>query len=245
MTPSRRHPALAIVGHLDVPDASMAHRFALEARACVTTFAQRASVEHQVIGTVNARTCELYGWAPNVDSHADRTGWMYGVALNDGRTTISAYAYPMLSCMRTLHVELPRGAVFRLWDHCTHWTEDDAPRVCAFVGSFDEPDDAAAIATLRAGVAALAAGHYYGAPRVREGFRVLLDDEALVASDDMTDYAPMLLADATRRDLFVIPCAQCDRPAVRADPHWPYHWDQNRCREHMRAESPTEDETPC
>lgn len=239
MNPSRRQPALVIVGHLGVPDSVMTHRFAIEAEACAMLFAQKADARSQVIGTGNTKACELYGWAPNVDSHEDRTGWMYGVALNDGRTTISAYAYPMRSCLRTLHVELPRGAVFRLMDWCHHWTEDDGPRVCAFVGSFDAPEDDRAIATLRAGIAALARGDYYGAPRVRPGFRVLMDDECLVANDDMTDYAPALLADAQRRGQFVIPCSSCARPAVRIDAHWPYHWEHNRCREHMaRAEQP-------
>lgn len=230
-------PPLAIVGHLEVPAAVLKHRFYIEALACAMMFdARHHDGEGRVIGTANTKQCELYGWAPNVDSHVDKTGWVYGVALNAGRTTVAAW--PMKTDDDLVMVELPAGAVFRLDDHVMHWTEDAAPRVAAFVGSFEAPNDAAALAILRDGIAALARGDYYGAPRVREAFRCLLPDECLVSNEAMTDYEPMLLADALRAGRFVIPCASCGKPAVRVDNHWPYHWDTNRCRDHMAPAEP-------
>lgn len=77
-------------------------------------------------------------------------------------------------------------------------------------------------------------GAYVGAPRVAEGYRVLLDDECWAASADLQDYESMLLADAQRAGRFVIPCSApgCSRPAVRVDDKWPYCDERNACREH-------------
>lgn len=224
--------SLAIVGHVDIPAQALKHRFTLEALACAALLERNHDPQRQVIGTGNTQQCELYGWLSNVDGHRDNTGWMYLLPLNEGRTTICAYA----SCRpraRKLHtVEVVAGDVVRLWDFCEHWTEDSACRVAAFVGSWKRPADAEAVAILQAGVERLASGDYYGAPRVRPGFRVLMDDECLVANDDFTELAPMLVADARQQERYIEVC-HCGKPAVRPDDKWPYFTEFSRCRDHL------------
>ncbi|MNX80486.1 hypothetical protein D3C86_1121490 [compost metagenome] len=186
-----------------------------------------------MVGTENTRSCELYGWAPNVEAHRDCTGWVYLLALNDGFSTVQAWA-SALPRSRKLHcVELRRGDVVRLWDFCEHWTEDRAPRIAAFVGSYERPNDKHALAALQRGIDSLAAGAYYGAPRVRSAFRALLDDECLAADAGMTELQPMLLADARREDRLIETCAHCDKPAVRPDEKWPYFSSMSVCRTHL------------
>ena len=233
MRADQHNPSVLRVGTIDVPPAVMQHRFALEALAGAMMLAGREEPVARVIGTENTKRCELYGWGANVDSHRDDTGWMYLVLLNDGTSTLSAWARDTHACNDVVSEAMPRGAVIRLQDCCEHWTEDDGPRVAAFVGSFDRPCDAVAMAILQAGVAALARGDYYGAPRVREGFRAILPDECLAADDGMNELQPMLLADARRERRYFERCAHCKAPAVRADRLWPYSMENSRCRFHL------------
>lgn len=222
---------LQIVGRLPIPPAALAHRFYTEAHACAELFAEQQDVHSQVVGTANTRKPELYGWAPNVDSHADKTGWVYLVCLNEGRTVVSVDATGDMESIAT--AQLDAGVVVRLNDHCTHWTEDDQARVALFVGSWPEPADTEALAMLAAGLAALETGSYYGAPRVRDGFRALLADECLAADADIEDLETMLLADAQREGRLIELCGKCDAPAVRPDEKWPYHSEMSRCKGHL------------
>lgn len=77
-------------------------------------------------------------------------------------------------------------------------------------------------------------GSYYGAPRVRDGFRAILPDECYVANVDWSDAELMLEADVApaRRDA-ILQCAKCTNKAVRLDQFWPYQMDLNRCRAHL------------
>lgn len=229
--------SLSIVGHIDVPAAVRTHRFHAEAEANAMMLAHKNDPSTQVVGTENTRRCELYGWAPNVDSHRDDSGWMYLVLLTGERSIVEAYASPKLGSRKVHSVRIRPGDVLRLWDHCLHWTIDDGYRVAAFVGSFPRPADAEALATLRAGVEALASGAYYGAPRVRPGFRAMQDDECLVSNAAFDDLEPALLADAQAQGRFIETCAHCDRPAVRADEKWPFFHDMSRCRLHLQGAS--------
>lgn len=225
---------LEIIGHIPVPDIVMRHRFVKEALACARLMAKKVDdreSREQVVGTANTRQVELYGWAPNVDSHADKIGIVYLLALNDGKSTVNVMEGDDATC-----VWLPRGAVARLDDHVSHWTEDDQVRVCAFLGAFKEPCDADALAMLTDAVKALATNEYYRAPRVREGFRVLLADECLVMNRPGDGVDTMLLTDAIQNSRLVETCAKCGKPAVRVDDRYPYHTDMNRCREHMKED---------
>jgi hypothetical protein len=139
------HAPLATVGTIGIAPAALEHRFYREALACARV--RDADDRERVVGTANTRACELYRWAPHVPEHADGFGYTYRLCLNEAKTSI---------CVRDgedIHeVWAPRGAVIRLDDRLAHWTADDAPRVAAFVGTFAEPCDGAAIAILRAGV---------------------------------------------------------------------------------------------
>ncbi|WP_369659173.1 hypothetical protein [Variovorax sp. V15] len=229
MTPA----SLAVIGHIEIPAAALEHRFAHEALANAMLLTRKADAAMQVVGTENTRACELYGWAPNVDSHRDCTGWVYLVALNDGFSTVQAWASAKPGARKVHSIKLQRGDIVRLWDFCEHWTEDRAPRIAAFVGSFERPRDREAVALLQRGVDSLAAGDYYGAPRVRAGFRALLDDECLAATDDFSGLEPMLLADARRQKRLIERCARCGKPAVRPDDKWPYFSEKSVCRAHL------------
>ena len=224
---------LSIVAALEVPPATLAHRFVTEALACAQLFVSSADVHQQVIGTENTRQVELYGWAANVDSHKDGTGWVYIVPLN-ATTTVCAFSSDALDA-ELLTVTAQPGQVVRLHDCCVHWTEEPEGQatVAAFIGSFAEPDDDAAVKALTNGIAALTMGLYYGAPRVREGFRALLDDECLAANDAFDELAPMLLADARKQRRYIELCGKCSRPAVRPDDKWPFFSETSRCRVHL------------
>lgn len=232
-------PPLAIVGHIEVPEAIFAHRFHAEALANVQLAARRHSerVDAGVIGTSNSGEVELYGWAANVDSHKDNTGFVYIVPLN-GTTTVSAWREGE-DILNAAELTAKPGDVLRLDDHALHWTEepDGQYTTAAFVGSFAEPCDEAAIVKLRAGIAKLASSDYYGAPRVREGFRVLLADECLAADDGFNNLVPMLRRDAFGQKRYVAQCGKCKSVAVRADSHWPYQQDGNRCRNHLGTDA--------
>jgi hypothetical protein len=223
---------LQVVGRISVPPTVLTHRFFLEAWANAQLAGQHEEEGERVVGTENSKAVELYGWGANVGQHVDNTGFMY--------------VWPLFLEWSVLHARhqhafivqpLRVGEVVRLWDWAVHWTEDRAPAVAAFIGSFDEPCDELAMQLLQRGVDALAAGSYYDAPRVSDGYRVLMDDEAL-ATRDYVDAEPILAADAKPRRMNIIPCGQCDRPAVRLDHHWPHLWDNNRCRMHLKAEAP-------
>jgi len=218
-------PMLEVVGRIIVPDLSD-HRFVREAMAIANLKHRKQDPTEQVIGTANTKECELYGWAANVDSHVDNTGFMYLVPL------VAEYSvlYVMLGD-ELLEQRLAVGEVVRLWDYALHWTEDSAPVMAAFVGSYKAPNDAEAVAVLANGVEALQRGDYYGAPRVRDGFRVLLPDECL-ATKDYETYEPMLLADVKSRGMTVLTCSHCDSPAHSIDKQWPYFWEHNVCAEH-------------
>jgi hypothetical protein len=224
---------LEIVGQITVPDSVMQHRFAIEALGAAMVMAKNVedgdSME-QVVGTANTRQVELYGWAPNVDSHQDHTGYVYLVALNEGRSTLNVWNPENKE--DAISVWLPRGAVVRLDDFHAHWTEDDRPRVCAFIGSYSMPQDHHAVAQLQAALMALEHGQYYGAPRVRDGFRALLEDEC-IAHSDFEHPKTMLLKDAEEQGLIIEYCGQCMQPAVRLDNHWPYETGYSFCREHL------------
>lgn len=224
---------LSIVASLEVPEATLAHRFYTEALACAQLFVRAADVHRQVIGTANTKQVELYGWAANVDSHKDATGWVYLVPLN-APTTVLAFGSDDPDA-ELLMVTAAPGQVVRLNDHCLHWTEEPAGQatVAAFIGSFAEPDDDAAVKALTNGIAALTMGLYYGAPRVREGFRALLTDECLAANDAFDELVPMLLADARKQGRYIERCGKCRRPAVRPDDKWPFFSETSRCRSHL------------
>jgi hypothetical protein len=224
---------LELVGHIDVPPAVLEHRFVREALACTRMFAQHRNDgdhTHQVVGTENTRRVELYGWTPHVDPHVDRTGHVYLLALNEGRSSVNVLIGDDIESLW-----LPAGAVVRLNDYQVHWTEDDSSRVCAFVGSYEAPQDAEAMTLLQSGVDALVRGDYYAAPRVGPGFRVPMDDECFVMNEPGDGVELMLIADAEARGRLIERCAHCDALAVRIDRHYPYHTDMNRCREHLHS----------
>lgn len=233
------HTTLQVVGHIDIPAGVMAHRFVREATANSMMLAKKADPRMQVVGTENTRRCELYGWAPNVDSHRDCTGWVYLVALDEGTSHVHAWASAKPSSLKLHSVDLVRGAVVRLWDFCEHWTEDKAARVAAFVGSYEHPQDADAIASLRNGIQALERGDYYGAPRVRDGFRALQPDECLAANAAFDGLEPMLIEDARAQRRLIERCGLCRKPAVRPDNHWPYFNEGSRCRKHLGRPAPS------
>lgn len=224
---------LEIIGQIDIPCEVLAHRFVREALGCARHIADEGDVRHQVVGTANTRKVELYGWAPHVDSHVDNTGWVYLLALNEGRSTLNVWG----ADGEPVSVWMPAGAVVRLDDRAEHWTEDDSVRICAFIGSYPTPHDYDALVALQAGVSALARGDYYGAPRVRDGFRVLMPDECIVGDYNRCTYEPMLLIDAQRQRRWVETCALCCKAAVKIDQHWPYHTDMNRCAEHLKGDA--------
>lgn len=226
---------LEVIGRIDIPESVLSHRFVIEALACAHVLGQNEDSKERVVGTENTKKVELYGWAPNVDCHVDQTGLVYLLALNEGKGTVNCWNENPPTSDDPVSVWMPAGTVVRLNDYMPHWTEDDQCRVCAFLGSFREPCDAAAIALLQESVQALARGDYYGAPRVREGFRALRPDECLVPNDAFDAYEPMLLADAQKQGKWFEPCSECDQPAVRLDNHWPYCTEYNRCAEHLRG----------
>lgn len=225
---------LSIVAELVVPPAALAHRFITEAHTIAASFVQDADVHKQVIGTANTRAVELYGWAANVDAHKDNTGWVYIVPLN-AETTVCCFTSDDPDDAELIEVKAEPGQVIRLHDHVLHWTEEREGQatVGAFIGSFPEPADDAAVKALTNGIAALTMGLYYGAPRVREGFRLLLADECLAADDAFENLAPMLLTDARKQRRYFERCGKCSRPAVRADDKWPFFSEHSRCMRHL------------
>lgn len=224
-------PLLEVVGHLHVPPSVLHHRFYLEALANAQLAAQRDEDESRVVGTANTRAAELYGWGENVLRHIDNTGFVYLTPLAVDSSFLYASHQGEL-----IEQRLRPGEVVRLWDWAAHWTEDRGPVVAAFVGAFPAPCDGVAMQLLDAAIGNLAVGGYYSAPRVAGGYRVLLPDECW-ATRDFAGADPQIIrrADARGLRMHVIPCSQCNGPAVSVDKLFPYHWEHNLCREHLRA----------
>jgi len=213
--------SVQVIGQIAVPQTVLEHRFVKEALAVVNFFQKDDERAERVIGTQNSKKCELYGWSTCVAPHTDNEGYVYLLPLND----IGSFLYTEDS-----EVYLQQGTVVRLNDFSSHWTFDDVPVVCAFVGSFKEPNDEQAISILKEGVNALERGDYYDAPRVREGFQVVMDDECWAwSSEDMDNVKLMLLSDAKEKDLFIELCACCGEHASKLDSLWPYHFENNIC----------------
>lgn len=225
MTASPGWPVLEVIGRVSVPEKALDHRFVKEVVSALADGAEDASLEAPVAGTLDSHVCELYGWGPNVSPHVDRTGYVYLACLNEGESLLHA-----LHLGKASSVTLLRGDVVRLWDHAHHWTEDSNYRVAAFVGSFEAPKDTQALRMIADGIRALANGDYYGAPRASHGLVTVQEDECYAAVWESGTYEPMLLGDAKAHGRYIIGCARCGRPASSIDPHWPYFWDHNRCR---------------
>lgn len=232
-------PSLELMRHIEIPRQVASHRFVLEALRCAESLCDNRDPRHRVIGTSDGNRPELYGWAPNVKPHRDKTGWMYALMLNDGISYIHARKHVALAGGGESHqIRVQAGDIFVLNDFCEHWTEDVTPRVAMFIGCFDDRCDAEALAKLQSGLTALAAGEYYGAPRVKEGYRSMSPDECFVSNSDMSDAEVMLLADARRQERLVVEC-HCGQPAVELDRHWPYFWDHCVCAEHRLGRAQT------
>lgn len=225
---------LQVVGRIDVAQSVAGHRFVIEALAAayVADTSEDRIEGDVVVGTLNTQQVELYGWGRHVGEHVDTTGFVYLVALTDGFSTLNVRTRKgEIYCQR-----LPVGTVVRLDDYEVHWTEDEKPRACAFLGSYAAPCDAAAVRLLQNAVNTLARGDYYGAPRVQQGFRAMQADECYVPNADWTFCDPMLLADARAQGKHVETCAHCDTPAVRIDSKFPYYSDANACAAHLHAQ---------
>lgn len=214
----RGRRALAQVGAVEVPASAVRHRFFREALAGALLVNERTEGS-PVVGTSNSKQPELYGWAAMVGEHVDNTGYVYLCPLSDGGA---------VHCGGEV-VELRRGAVVRLHDYQPHSVKGDAVQVAVFVGSFDVPHDALAVAMIQDAIARLARGDYYGAPRAAGPWRVLLADECL-ATDDFEQLQTMLLADAEARGMYVERCA-CGKPATKPDHYWPHYSDKSTCND--------------
>lgn len=215
------------IGRIALPAAIERHRFVIEAMGNAMLAGKRDDPAARVVGTDNSRQVELYGWGGSVGPHSDNTGWMYFCPLQVvGRSRVSCKADTMLE------VEIAAGDVVRLWDWCEHMTTDTGPVCAMFLGAFEKPCDQGAIAAFRRAAAQLARGTYYGSPRVREGFRIMLPDECLAATRELDRCEPMLIKDAERRGRWIQTC-WCGEKAQRLDAYWPYQQDRNRCAQHL------------
>ena len=226
---------LEIIGHIAIPRAAKEHRFYREAFMVARALGKDAGRYEKVIGTINDRKCELYGWGANVDAHTDDSGYIYICLMSAADSLI--LVEPSLDDPQEHSALMQIGTVVRLNDFRRHWTYDgEGSRVCAFVGSFSEPDDVAAMTILTEGIATLARGDYYGAPRVRDGFRVMLSDECFALPEfDSGRPELMLKADAEAKGLLIIPCAKCGEPASKLDAHFPYDWTYCLCSKHRET----------
>lgn len=220
---------LAIIGHIDITPTVLSHRFVQEALRRLEVVKDAEDVRDRVIGTTSKPgAVQLYGWAQNIAPHRDRTGFVYGVCLNPGHSILKATDVRTPAPGPVYEVELPAGAVFRLDDHFSHWTDDSCPRIAAFCGPFHAVDDEGALKRLNAGIKRLAAGKYRHAPRVPPGYIDLAVDEAW-ATVDFEEREIMLLSEVESRRAFILSCALCEKPASRIDHYWPFHSEQNRC----------------
>lgn len=218
---------LQVVAKLHIPPHIEHHRHMKEALDALNLVEQLVEDEARVVGTTNTQSCELYGWAPDIARHIDKTGYVYFACLNPGESTIYASQDGKTSC-----VKANQGDVIRLWDHAEHWTQDEASRVAIFIGSFRAPADNQAIEAISMGIAALANGNYYNSPRVSSGYRQIASDECIAATSNFQSYEHMLVSDALAQNRYVIRC-HCGEPAMRVDNHWPYHDDRSLCARHL------------
>lgn len=222
-------PCLLLAGRIHIPAEALQHRFYAEADRRLAVACEADDERERVVGTSRDNSAaQLYGWAAGITAHSDNTGYIYGVCLNEGVTTLYA---ERAGGMPPLAIQLSKGDVFRLNDFVRHWTQDDRPRIALMAGPFPEPCDALALQQLREGLAALASGAYYGAPRMASGHVTLAADECW-ASRDFETASIMLLEDARQEGIEVITCAVCEEPAVTVDHHWPWHSEQSLCGKH-------------
>lgn len=225
---------LSCIGSIEIPPAALDHRHIMEAEAA-TMVVNDGRIE-RVIGTTNKPghpVVELYGWAPNVDSHADETGWMYFCPLLVGRSIVSAWekGKPLGNRHRVL---LRVGNVYRLNDFVMHWTADRRPVVALYCGVFRMPDDGLAMSLLQDGVNELSTGGRF-APRVSPGFRIRFDDECFAEVDGRKALIP--ISEAKQRGALIATCIKCDAYADHVDHSWPWGWEGNRCRSHIECET--------
>lgn len=214
---------------LDVTASAARHRNVREAR--LTAMALEKSRE-RVIGTSNdfvdgrpTPKTELYGWASNVDSHADRTGFVYFMPLVLPRGGSLVFAGGK-------HAFLYLGSIYRLNDFEPHHTYEAGVVVAMFRGPYKSPADAEVIAEFASGLAALARGDL-GAPRVKEGFRFRQAGECWAETPEGIRLVP--LAEARSAGWIIATCASCSRLAFEVDNHFPYHWDGNACLRHAKT----------
>lgn len=215
-----KHSPLAHVGDIDIPPTALRHHYVLEVSAVVGVIHEN---RERVVGTSNrgpARV-ELYGWGANVQGHADNLGFIYFLPLTMKRSIVSA---------GDVRKYIRPGQVHRLDDRVHHYTRDTGDVVCLYAGVFKEPSDAQALSMLRAGIHLLASGDR-AAPRVSEGFRVPMPWECWAGYEPP---ALMPIDEARRNEWAIATCAECGRHAYRLDDHYPYHQENNRCREHFR-----------
>lgn len=208
-----------------MPRSALQHRHVREALAIARMYSDNRM--ENVIGIANrvAPHAQLYGWGCNVAKHKDETGFVYLLPLLLRRSWMYVNKRRMV---------LARGDVVRLNDFALHWTVDSGPVVCLLSGVHKVPNDGLAIQQLEHGISFLEQG-LYDAPRVSEGFRVPGQDECYaMASVSDGDPTLMLTHVAQKERLFIVPCSSCDNPAKIMDTLFPYHWENNRCQDHLK-----------
>lgn len=52
------------------------------------------------------------------------------------------------------------------------------------------------------------------------------------SEEDMMDWSRVPLEEAKEKNLSIISCCMCSKPAVSLDHHYPYFMSKNRCEEH-------------
>jgi hypothetical protein len=220
---------LVVIATLPVPPAVANHRFVLEAAQVAASLAKNVDPTRQVIGTAKSISqVQLYGWNTDTASHSDNTGFIYGLCLNEGSSSLCARDETAENSQPVLVVEVGQGTLFRLDDHFTHWTKDSHPRIAAFLGPFKQPDDDLAFNKMQEAIALLTGQAYYRAPRISEGFLIQREDECL-ATLDFLSYNRMLKSDAKEQGAFILECGECGAPAVSVDQHWPIYDDRSAC----------------
>lgn len=220
---------LQVIGKLHVPQSAKDHRFVLECLAAARTMEEGPGV----LGTEDSGRPELFGWQPNVKPHVDMTGFVYFMPIisNGGFVCVSEFEGEEEICL-----PIQCGTVYRLDDRECHWTRDDSITVGLFLGSYDEPNDAGAMALLSAGLSALCDGLYYETPRVGFDFRVVMHDECLVQIGKSYEY--QLISDAEKNSQSIVHCSQCgcSKHAVVVSRYFPSFPHENRCAEHISTE---------
>lgn len=214
---------LAKVGQVTVPAEALRHPFARECQRAINTL--RSKNANVVVGTTNhIPRAQLYGWKPNVPSHADGTGWVYFVPLRlpaDG-SLVGAGA---------VHMALEVGGVYELNDRVNHYTYESRGTVLSlFLGPFKIRQRDRALAEISAGLTRLADAENWDAPRVTEGFRDGPLRGECWAWDYSSPYPVMVRRSELRaKGLHLIRC-HCGKPAARLDGMFPYEQSQTACR---------------